>query len=269
MGIYGKVLVGSVSMIYRTVLSYLRKKAAPGVSLKPTQFPDNTSLGRNDEHKAYWKFIDDHRIELSQEEYDAVNAYRHTSTDINHHIRGTFKLNEEDAKEVEKHLPHLDRAIQRSTINSPVTLWRGIDLNKGEPITEKLRSLGLVIKDRFDNEAFRENIRKPDLDKLVGFRFKEPGFSSTSLSPSLWKFSSIRLRILLDRGQCGLSTNSAARFDKTLKDFFEGTEHLHGAEHEVLLPRNTVFKVESANFDFNGKGQFLYWQLFLTLTVVD
>lgn len=235
--------------IYRVVKAYFSKKAVPAVALRPGHYPKEPGYANpaNAQHRNYWKFVGDHEVELSSEENAALTRYRDNSAGINHYLRRDPK---EPIQSTEEDIEHLDNAIAKSWMKRPIQLWRGINFKKGEPITEKLNSLGLLKERGLDYglDYGLEGVKQSDLDKLTGFRFKEPAFSSSSMSKEVSVDSQIRLLILLDRGQTGLVLNSYNEFDaktKTLKEE-TGKNSYFAAEHELLLPRDTVFQVEKA-----------------------
>lgn len=243
---------------FRVVLGYLAKVAVPAVALKPGKYPYrpkwDTQL-HSPAYRNYWNFIKDHQVELSEEESGAVEKYRDNSARINTYLRtgkdiGDDNSGESDADkkmELDKRIKHLDNAISKSWMKRPVQIWRNIRVHKGEPITEKIRSLGLLEEDPYFGNNFRK-VKQSDLDKLIGLKFKEPAFASSSMSKEVLRAYPIRLLILLDRGQSGLVMNSYNDFDaktKTLKEDV-GMEHDFSDEHEILLPRDTVFQIEQA-----------------------
>lgn len=244
--------------LFRVVNAYLSKVAVPAVALPPGKVPDYPNKLRpsnNPAHRNYWNFLKEHEVELSDDEGRAVATYRSSSRRFNTYLRtgedpGIVYFDDKNPVYIHESIKHLDNAIAKSWMKRPIQLWRGINFKKGEPITEKLNSLGLLkecdLDDGFDYVL--EGVKQSDLDKLTGFRFKEPAFCSSSMSKEFSMDSQIRLLILLDRGQTGLVLNSYNEFDaktKTLKEE-AGKNSYFAAEHELLLPRDTVFQVEKA-----------------------
>jgi len=261
-------------MIHRVVLGYLTRVAVPVVAIKPGKYP-NYFVQRDERHKQFWKFLDDHKVELNTEEKSAVDTYRDSSVLINNHLRGINKKII-DKKFLEEQISKLDQAIGKSTMKSPVVLLRGLGLHRDEPITQKIEQMGALLYDPHSPQRriLKRQLTRAELDSLVGFKFKEPAFASASLAPDYYTKANIRLRILLDRGQNALLLNSAYGFDGRNVQFNEGHDHSYSDEHEALLPRDTVFKVESARCDELNRqkgytGPHRSYQVTLTVSVVD
>jgi len=256
--------------LFRVVLGHLAKVAVPAVALKPGKYPNNF-VQRDESHKHFWKFLDDHRVELNTEEKSAVDAYRDSSVLINNHLRGINKKII-DEKSMEEQISKLDQAIGKSTMKYPVVVLRGLGLHKDEPITQKIEQMGALLYDPHSPQRriLKRQLTRAELDSLVGFKFKEPAFASASLVTDYFTGAGIRLRILLDRGQNALLMNSAYGFDSKRLQFDEGHAHSYSDEHEALLPRDTVFKVESARCDVLGSNRnYERYQIRLTVSVVD
>jgi len=265
------------SNLFRVVLGHLAKVAVPAVALNPGKYPHG-SLTRpqlnNPAYRNYWNFLKEHEVELSDEESGAINRYRNNSSRINTYLRtgedtGTWGANKE--LDLHKDIKHLDNAISKSWMKRPVQIWRSITVAKGEPITEKLNSLGLLDLDRWDSDPWYDNpvgkLKQSDLDNLIGFKFEEPAFASSSMSRQVMPNLEIRLLILLDRGQNGLVLNSYNEFDSSKKTLREdaGMGNKYSHEHEILLPRDTVFQVEKATLRGTEDGS----QIVIKVRVLD
>jgi len=254
--------------IYRVVKAYFSKKAVPAVALRPGHYPKEPGYANpaNAQHRNYWKFVGDHEVELSSEENAALTRYRDNSAGINHYLRRDPK---EPIQSTEEDIEHLDNAIAKSWMKRPVTLWRSISPAKGEPITDKLLSLGVYKEGNWNTILTVSPVDKRKLDRLVGFKFREPAFSSASLAPgNFQRTRGIQLRIMLDKGQVGLLVNSAYEFTKS-KDISDGLGHLFAREHEVLLPRSTLFQVESASYTETKEEYQTVKHINVTVRVID
>jgi len=247
-------------MLERIIRAFLLKKAVPHLSLRPGKFPEIPELDSvNDEsHRNYKKFMDEHRVELNSQEAIALKRYREDSFGVNNYLRYDLTYNDE----MEHQINHLDRAISKSIMNRPVTLWRKINFAEGEPVTDKLMTFDLFTN-FYNYLGWKRAPTHKELSSLKGFKFKEPGFSSASLSANAWIQGSLTLKINLDRGQSGLVMNSAYEFKPHSQGFEEfGEDHGYSAEHEVLLNANTMFVVDSATYD-------PYKGLILSVRVLD
>ena len=222
----------------RVILSYLFKKSI--LSIKPDRVPKSLS-NRSKSDKSYWKFHDDHVSELSGDEYKAIHYYTGSGYgEINHFLREGEHWKPERADEVEGHIEHLDNAVNRSWVKNDIVLWRRLWWSVKEPVCGKLSDLGVKSKGRY-----LEGLDAVQLQKLKGFKFKEPGFCSASLVP-LSTGGVVTLKIVLSAGQAGLMINSTYGFDqKTKKHWMSGPDYHQ--EYEVLLPRDTRFEVISVN----------------------
>lgn len=177
---------------------------------------------------------------LSQEESRAVESYQYGSFDaINHYLRTGEHLNPHyNNSGMGIKIDYLNSAIGKSKLDKPVVLYRGIKFSDKEPLTERLRELGIV-------SGYR--IIGGDLGQLTGFRFRERGFSSASLqSSSVYSGYPLQLEIRLEPGQRGLHLNHESSYRE---------------EDEVLLSSNTEFEVMGASY--SGK------QIRVVVRVVD
>lgn len=220
----------------RVVLGYIKKAV---VSIKPDKVP-KVLYNREPQDKAYWKFHDDHEAELSGDEYKAVRYYTSSGYGaMNHFLRRGEHWKKEKGDEVERHIEHLDNAVNRSWVKNDIVLWRRLWWSSEEPLCAKLADLGVKGKGKYLDGLTTE------VQKLKGFRFKEPGFSSASLIP-LNTGGVVTLKIVLEKGQAGLMVNSAYGFEHDTKKHWLGGPEYH-QEYEVLLPRDTHFEVTGVN----------------------
>jgi hypothetical protein len=133
---------------------------------------------------------------------------------INEHLRGQRPSLFSDYA---AHIPHLDAAIARSTINQDLTLYRGVRGFEGFKATD------LVGSTFHDQAFFSTSARKRISEKFVG---------------GLGSEGDVLFSIQIPKGSKGLAVHKV----KTGSSFSgEGKQ----SEHEVLLPRGTSVTVKS------------------------
>jgi hypothetical protein len=146
--------------------------------------------------------------DLTPSELEAVKAYQgHQYGPINDFLR---ERRADIIPEVQKHIPHLESATSKSTINKDIRLYRGIRLDFGV-----------------------------DVHGLVGSTITDKGFASTSLNRKVARnFGELTIEFTAKAGTRGLAvhkanTNAFLMFGIPLK------------ESEVLLPRGSSLKILS------------------------
>ena len=231
-------------MNYRVILGYLKKVSGPPVQVKP--FYDSFVIEHEERFKEnkkpYWYLHHLHDQELDGKTVKSLNDYGGDGyTSINNHLRGTVQYQDDrliDA--INDHVNNIDKAFDKCFIKQNLVVFRGLTYNPdAEPLSKELKKLGLTmyLKGGYSVKDYQAQLRK-----LVGFTFVEKGYMSTSVSGG--RYADIVLRIKLRQGDPAIFMNSVKSFNKMRKDYSRSA--VHPFETEVLLPRDTEFRVLSA-----------------------
>ena len=165
--------------------------------------------------------------EWNSTSYKDINSYLRTGR-INSSFLGPQDIEKKLAK-IKDTIKHLDSAMSQSVFQYDTELSRGTDLQE------------------FSSLLTKEDIEKADLEvirhKLVGNQYRAPGFISTSLDTEDNKFSKnqqVDMKITAPAGTQGINIDNFSTY---------------GGEAEVLLKRDTKFKVISVD-EGKNKGTF-------------
>lgn len=230
-------------MNYRVILSYLSRCSIPLVR------PKSWDLFTREPAEVK-KFVTEHVQGLTPDQLASLEHYGFAGYfDINRHLRG--EMNE---PAVEEHIDNIDAALDKNTLKTDITVYRGIDTAYGvkHPILSRLVELGAISlkRNRIENSRIVfENIGL--LPRLRGFKFVEPSYTSTSIKRGLFGMRDLQLRILVPHGTHAIFLNAMHQFEgeSGVRDFGG-----HKSEQELLLDRGLTFEVVAIQpIDGNSK----------------